>query len=209
MTGLAIVITGAWDPALGLEGVDVTIAAFSSGLPGVLGTVGPVLLMVCLIFFAFTTILGWNFYGERCLEYIVGRKKVAIYTYRILYILAVLIGPYMTVAAVWNIADIFNGLMAIPNLIALILLSGVVVRETKDYFRRFPKGKDAAPSVAEEPSTGEATDFGIPPEGEADVFRACKRGAAPRARPAARSAPARARRRRALLPLARGKVHHF
>ena len=168
MTGLAIVITGAWDPALGLEGVDVTIAAFSSGLPGVLGTAGPVLLMVCLIFFAFTTILGWNFYGERCLEYIVGRKKVAIYIYRILYILAVLIGPYMTVAAVWNIADIFNGLMAIPNLIALALLSGVVIRETKDYFRRFPKGKDALPSVEEEPATGEARDFGIPPEGEPD-----------------------------------------
>ena len=168
MTGLAIVITGAWDPALGLEGVDVTIAAFSSGLPGVLGTAGPVLLMVCLIFFAFTTILGWNFYGERCLEYIVGRKKVAIYIYRILYILAVLIGPYMTVAAVWNIADIFNGLMAIPNLIALALLSGVVIRETKDYFRRFPKGKDALPSVEEEPATSEARDFGIPPEGEPD-----------------------------------------
>ena len=154
MTGLAIVITGAWKPEAGLEGVNVTIAAFSGGLPGVLGKIGPVLLMVCLIFFAFTTILGWNFYGERCLEYIVGRKKAAIYTYRILYILAVLIGPYMTVAAVWNIADIFNGLMAIPNLIALALLSGVVIRETKDYFRRFPKGKDALPSVGEEPDGG-------------------------------------------------------
>ena len=75
----------------------------------------------------------------------------------------------MTVAAVWNIADIFNGLMAIPNLIALALLSGVVIRETKDYFRRFPKGKDALPSVGEEPATGDATDFGIPPEGEADA----------------------------------------
>ncbi len=170
MTGLAIVITGAWKPEAGLEGVNVTIAAFSGGLPGVLGKIGPVLLMVCLIFFAFTTILGWNFYGERCLEYIVGRKKAAIYTYRILYILAVLIGPYMTVAAVWNIADIFNGLMAIPNLIALALLSGVVIRETKDYFRRFPKGKDALPSVGEEPATGDASDFGIPPEGEASDF---------------------------------------
>ena len=113
MTGLAIVITGAWQPQLGLEGVDITIQAFSQGLPGVLGAAGPVLLMVCLVFFAFTTILGWNFYGERCLEYVAGRRKAAIYIYRVLYILAVFIGPYMTVAAVWNIADIFNGLMAI------------------------------------------------------------------------------------------------
>ena len=113
MTGLAIVITGSWN--MGLDGVDVTIAAFSEGLPGVLGAAGPVLLMVCLIFFAFTTILGWNFYGERCLEYVVGRRKTAIYAYRVAYILAVFVGPYMTVAAVWDIADIFNGLMAIPK----------------------------------------------------------------------------------------------
>ena len=88
--------------------------------------------------------MGWNFYGERCLEYVAGRKKFAIYAYRILYIAAIFIGPYMTVQAVWNIADIFNGLMAIPNLIALILLSGVVFRETKSYFRRYPTMKSAA-----------------------------------------------------------------
>lgn len=137
MTGLTIVITGAWN--IGLNGVDVTMHAFSSGLPGWLGTVGPVLLLICLIFFAFTTILGWDFYGERCLEYIVGRRKGAIYAYRIAYICAILIGPYMTVQAVWDIADIFNGLMAIPNLIALLVLSGVIVRETKAYFARFPR----------------------------------------------------------------------
>ncbi len=139
MTGLAIVITGAWKT--GLDGADVTIEAFSAGMPGVLGAAGPAVLTICLVFFAFTTILGWNFYGERCLEYIAGRKKAAIYAYRIAYILAVLIGPYMTVAVVWNIADVFNGLMAIPNLIALILLSNVVIRETKRYFRRYPTGK--------------------------------------------------------------------
>lgn len=146
MTGLAIVITGVWN--IGLDGVDVTIRSFSEGLPGVLGTAGPAILMVCLIFFAFTTILGWNFYGERCLEYIAGRKRFAIYVYRILYILAVFIGPYMTVAAVWTIADIFNGLMAIPNLIALLLLSGVVIRETKSYFTRYPTMKSADEAVA-------------------------------------------------------------
>ena len=147
MTGLAIVITGAWRVA-DIEGVAVTMEAFSAGLPGVLGAAGPVILMVCLIFFAFTTILGWNFYGERCLEYVAGRKKFAIYLYRTLYILAVFIGPYMTVAAVWNIADIFNGLMAIPNLIALLLLSGVVARETKAYFKKYPKMKDVKAAEA-------------------------------------------------------------
>lgn len=139
MTGLAIVITGAWKT--GLDGADVTISAFSQGMPGVLGTAGPALLTICLVFFAFTTILGWNFYGERCLEYIAGRKKAAIYAYRIAYILAVLIGPYMTVAVVWDIADVFNGLMAIPNLIALILLSNVVFKETKKYFLRYPTSR--------------------------------------------------------------------
>ena len=93
-------------------------------------------LMVCLALFGFTTILGWDYYGERCLEYLSGGSKKAVKTYRWLYILAVFIGPYMTVSAVWTIADIFNACMAIPNMIALIVLSGVVVKETKDYFKR-------------------------------------------------------------------------
>ena len=81
--------------------------------------------MVCLALFGFTTILGWDYYGERCLEYLSGGSKKAVKTYRWLYILAVFIGPYMTVSAVWTIADIFNACMAIPNMIALIVLSGV------------------------------------------------------------------------------------
>ena len=92
--------------------------------------------MVCLVFFAFTTILGWNYYGERCLEYLTNRNQKAVKVYRWLYILAVFIGPYMTVKAVWTIADIFNGLMAIPNIIALFVLSGVVAKETKEYFKK-------------------------------------------------------------------------
>ena len=99
LTGLTIVITGSWN--IGLDGVYVTMNAFSS-LPGIFSDIGPVLLSVCLVFFAFTTILGWNFYGERCLEYIAGRNKIAIYAYRIAYIAAVFIGPYMTVAVVWG-----------------------------------------------------------------------------------------------------------
>jgi len=90
--------------------------------------------MVCLVFFAFTTILGWDYYSERCLEYLTGGKMDKIKIYRWMYILAVFIGPYMTVSAVWTIADIFNGLMALPNMIALFALSGVAARETKAYF---------------------------------------------------------------------------
>lgn len=131
MTGLCIVITGAWD--MDLEGVTVTDKAFQMGLP-LPDQLCSFLLMLCLVFFAFTTILGWDYYSERCLEYLCGGKLKVVKVYRWIYILAIFIGPYMTVSAVWTIADIFNGLMAIPNLIALVALSGVVVAETKVYF---------------------------------------------------------------------------
>lgn len=134
MTGLAIVITGAWQID-GLEGVAVTTYAFNQGLP-MPQVVSSFLLMLCLVFFAFTTILGWDYYSERCLEYLTGGRMKAVKVYRWLYILAVFIGPYMTVKAVWTIADIFNGLMAIPNMIAIFALSGVVIVETKEFFKR-------------------------------------------------------------------------
>ncbi len=134
MTGLCIVLTGAWKVE-GLEGAAVTNYAFQQGLP-LPGGVSACILMLCLVFFAFTTILGWDYYGERCLEYITKGNKKAVMAYRWLYILAVFIGPFLTVSAVWTIADIFNGLMAIPNLIALVALSGVVVAETKAYFKK-------------------------------------------------------------------------
>lgn len=134
MTGISVVLAGTWnDP--NLEGVEITMVAFQKGLPFA-PVVASFILMLCLVFFAFTTILGWNYYGERCMEYLFNRNKKVVMTYRWLYILAVFIGPYMTVAAVWNIADIFNALMALPNLIALLVLSNVVVKETKDYFAR-------------------------------------------------------------------------
>lgn len=138
MTGLSIVLTGAWDPQVTgekLEGVDVTTYAWQQGLPFD-RSFSAFMLMICLIFFAFTTILGWNYYGERCLEYLSGGRKGMVLAYRCIYILAVLIGPYLTVAAVWNIADVFNSLMAFPNLIALFLLSGVTAKETKTFFSR-------------------------------------------------------------------------
>lgn len=128
MTGLSILLTNSWN--IGLEGVAVTSHAFKTGLPFPT-IISTGILMLCLVFFAFTTILGWNYYGERCLEFLLGGNLKAVKIYRWLYILAVFIGPFMTVSAVWTIADIFNGMMALPNLIALIALSGVVVSETK------------------------------------------------------------------------------
>lgn len=139
MTGLSIVLTGAWQQE-GLEGVQVTTYAFQNGLP-IPAKLSAFLLMLCLVFFAFTTILGWDYYSERCLEYLTGSKGKSILVYRWLYIIAVFIGPYMTVKAVWTIADIFNGLMAIPNMIAIFVLSGVVVKETKDFFIRHKNGE--------------------------------------------------------------------
>ena len=132
LTGLSIVMTGAWQVE-GLEGVQVTSYAFQNGLPFP-SQVAAFILMLCLVFFAFTTILGWDYYSERCLEYLTGGKTKAIKVFRALYIIVVFIGPFLTVSAVWTIADIFNGLMAIPNMIALFALSGVVGREVKKFF---------------------------------------------------------------------------
>ena len=117
----------------GLEGVQVTTYAFQNGLPFP-HVVSSFVLMMCLVFFAFTTILGWDYYSERCLEYLTGGNMKKVMVFRWIYILAVFIGPYMTVSAVWTIADIFNGLMALPNMIALFALNGVVVYETKKFF---------------------------------------------------------------------------
>lgn len=133
MTGLSIVITGS-DQA-GLEGVAVTTRAFQQGLP-FSPQVSSCFLMICLTFFAFTTIIGWNYYGERCLEYLSNGNQRAVSGYRMLYIAAIFIGPFMTVEAVWTIADIFNALMAIPNLIAVLALSGVVAAETRSYWKQ-------------------------------------------------------------------------
>ena len=141
MTGLSIVIGGSWKPELGLEGVQITTHAFQSGLP-FNPTVSAFVLMICLVFFAFTTILGWDYYGERCVEYLCNGKQNLVKIYRYLFVLAIFIGPFMTVSAVWTIADIFNGLMALPNLVALLVLGGLIGKETKEYF-----AKQKAPKV--------------------------------------------------------------
>ena len=134
MTGLALVMTGAGSS--GLEGAQVTMYAFAEGLPFLPAVVPNFLVMMCMALFGFTTILGWDYYSERCLEYLTNGNIKAVKVYRWLYIIAVFVGPYMTVAAVWTIADIFNGLMAIPNMIALLALSGVVAKETRDFLKR-------------------------------------------------------------------------
>ena len=140
MTGLAIVIAMC-NPEFvsdGATGVQLTSKALSFNLGGD-GVSVQFLLMLCLAFFAFTTILGWDYYSEKCLEYITNGRMKFVMVYRFIYIVMIAIGPYFTVDAVFTIADITNGLMAIPNCISLIVLSGVVAKETKSYFDRFPK----------------------------------------------------------------------
>ena len=159
MTGLAIVMTGAYQLP-GLEGAAVTTAAFQAGLPFIDGQVVAFILMACLALFGFTTILGWDYYGERCLEYFSNGSKRAVMAYRWLYIAAVFIGPYMTVSAVWTIADIFNACMALPNMIALIVLSGVVVRETRSYFSRLKAADGVEDAMAPRPD--DSADWKVP-----------------------------------------------
>ncbi|ABR74119.1 sodium:alanine symporter family protein [Actinobacillus succinogenes] len=129
MTGLVLVITGVWNSAA--EGAAATNAAFSLGL----GTqLGATVVTVGLLFFAFTTILGWCYYGERCFVYLFDIRGIKIY--RSIFILLVACGAFLKLDLIWILADIVNGLMAFPNLIALIGLRKVIVEETRDYFRR-------------------------------------------------------------------------
>jgi len=126
ITGLVIVSTGAWNT--GQTGAELTVAAFSSGLPG---DSGGVIIAVATVLFAYSTILGWAYYGEKCCEYLLGIR--AVLTYRYLWVIAVFCGAMLKLRMVWDFADIMNGLMAIPNLIGLIGLSGVIVAETQRY----------------------------------------------------------------------------
>ena len=133
MTGLVVVISGLWKTDL--NGAALTNAAFLQAYPHF----GGYMLMVGLVLFAFTTILGWNYYGERCMEYLVGVK--GIMPYRVGFILLVGCGAFLKLESIWILADIVNGLMAIPNLIALLGLSGVVVSETRKYMEHVKEEK--------------------------------------------------------------------
>ena len=128
MTGLAIVLTQSY--TTGLDGAAMTTHAFSVGL--FIPLIGKYIVNIGLVFFAFTTIIGWNYYGERCMYYLKGLKAVKIY--KIVYILFIAIGPFMSLEFIFVLADIVNGCMAIPNLIGLIGLRKEIVAETEKYF---------------------------------------------------------------------------
>ncbi|WP_207890388.1 alanine/glycine:cation symporter family protein [Rubrobacter taiwanensis] len=127
-TGLAIVVTGVWTE--GGDGGNFTQLAFATAL----GNIGPIVVAVGLALFAFSTLLGWAYYGERNMEYLFGRRVVV--PYRLLFIAGIFIGSLATLDAVFAFSDVMNGLMAFPNLVGLLLLSGVVLRETRSYFQR-------------------------------------------------------------------------
>ncbi|WGE62269.1 sodium:alanine symporter family protein [Actinobacillus equuli subsp. haemolyticus] len=136
MTGLVIVLTGAWTGEA--EGAELTNLAFNQGLES---SFGAVVVTIGLIFFAFTTILGWCYYGERCFVYLTNGKTKGIKFYRLLFILLIASAPFLQLKTIWTIADIVNGLMAFPNLIALIALRKVIIEETKNYFFRLKNGE--------------------------------------------------------------------
>lgn len=129
LTGLSILVTGQWTVE-GLQGAPLTQAAFAT----LLGSPGALALTFSLVLFAFTTILGWSYYGERCFEFLFGTRF--IFVYRLIFIAMVALGGFLQLDVIWVIADVVNGLMALPNLIALLALSPVIIRETKRYFEK-------------------------------------------------------------------------
>jgi AGCS family alanine or glycine:cation symporter len=132
-TGFTILTTGAWTS--GENGAALTQHAFREGLPG---QWGGWIVAVSLTLFAFSTILGWSYYGEKSCEYLLGVRAIA--PYRVLFVAAVFVGAVRSLDFVWTLSDVMNGLMALPNLVGLVLLSGVIVAETRAYFRRHPRG---------------------------------------------------------------------
>ena len=140
LTGLTLTVSGVWCGPL--NGAAMTESAFTMAFP----EWGSLILMVGLVLFAFTTILGWNYYGERCVEYLFGVK--AIMPYRLIFIGLIAVGPFMKLEEIWILADIVNGLMAIPNLVALLALTGVIVAETKAYQKHLAEEKAATKDTA-------------------------------------------------------------
>lgn len=128
LTGLTIIVTGSWSS--NLNGATLTQSAFAT----VFGQFGTYALTVSLILFAFTTILGWGYYGERCFEFLFGTPAIMIY--RLIFVAMVALGGFLKLEVIWVIADIVNGLMAIPNLVALLALSPVIIKETRRYFSK-------------------------------------------------------------------------
>ncbi|HEP1800907.1 TPA: sodium:alanine symporter family protein [Streptococcus suis] len=129
LTGLSILVTDQWSVE-GLAGAPLTQAAFAT----VFGNTGSIALTISLVLFAFTTILGWSYYGERCIEFLFGTKSIL--PYRLVFVTMVALGGFLKLDLIWTIADIVNGLMALPNLIALLALSPVIIKETRQYFAK-------------------------------------------------------------------------
>ena len=139
ITGLTIVVTGVWDDIDEATGEQISAAlmtgeAFTNGLPG---EWGHWIVTIGLVLFAYSTILGWSYYGERNIERLFGRRWVM--PFRVLFALVVYIGCTTELDLVWKFSDIANGLMALPNLIGLLILSGLVARETRHYLKHDPK----------------------------------------------------------------------
>jgi len=128
MTGFCILATGAWET--GLDGAPLTQRAFQEALPG---EIGPYIVSLSLSLFAFSTLVGWSYYGERSVEFLFGPRTV--FPYRLVYVIFAYAGAIHSLEFVWTVSDLLNGLMALPNLIGLVLLSGVIVRESRAYFR--------------------------------------------------------------------------
>ncbi|ABP89217.1 TPA: alanine/glycine:cation symporter family protein [Streptococcus suis] len=129
LTGFTILVTDQWSVE-GLAGAPLTQAAFAT----VFGNTGSIALTISLVLFAFTTILGWSYYGERCIEFLFGTKSIL--PYRLVFVAMVALGGFLKLDLIWTIADIVNGLMALPNLIALLALSPVIIKETRQYFAK-------------------------------------------------------------------------
>ena len=143
MTALVIVVTGAWKTTDAdghtLDGSPLTAQAFNIGFPG---GQGHFVVAISLVFFAFSTVLGWAYYGERCVQRLFGLRAVTVY--RLLFAIVVFVGCITELKVAWTLADVTNGLMALPNLIGLILASGLIARETKAYLKRDPKLQESA-----------------------------------------------------------------
>lgn len=140
MTGLVLVTTVMKNPGINMEqfadGGQMTTAAFSQ-----IPVVGPLILVVGIITFAYSTILGWSYYGERCCEYLFGAK--GILPYKLVFIAVIAIGPVLSLDLAWTVANILNALMAVPNLIAVLLLSGVIAKETRHYLNHLDEQDDS------------------------------------------------------------------
>ena len=132
MTGLVLIVTGVWEGEL--YGAAMTSAAFSSQLP-----FGDIILTLCIILFGFTTMLGWSYYGERCAEFLIGPKVIV--PFRVLWVAGIFLGTQMSLELVWKMSDVLNGMMAIPNLIALVFLAPVVFRLSREYFAEEQQGE--------------------------------------------------------------------